>query len=131
MVFENGASYCLDNDGLTDRSLRNYSMVLRNNYIDYQVFDFEKYSNKLRNSANLLTVKTADGEERKIELDPTDLVCRHLAEIIFRKLKELNSHTGEEGLVERFIKYCKENNEMVRINSCSQLAGKVPKHTQS
>lgn len=154
MVFENGEVYCFDNGGLNNESFAEYRNKLNENNVEYHELNFEELSES--SNYNLKSYNPAG--EINIPINKRGFVCRHRATTIFQKLQEFFS-INKINVAKRLLRYYFGNEGMIRINSskggefgefeehglngvdsfqiapkidsCSQLAGELPKHIRS
>jgi len=105
MSFEKDRCCCFDNGVLESNDYMQYFQQLAENTKYFQL-----------ESVDPLTFTTTDGNEIEIAIDSQDFICRHLANIIYEKLFQLQQNS-EQKPIDSFVTYITQNRGLVRKNS--------------
>ncbi len=99
MLFEKGKVYCFDNGGLD--SLKEWKATLTENNVEYLVLPHDpKLTFQLKDKSSI---------DIPIETNTLQYCCRHKANVVYEKLKELKGELKEkENLYDKFDEYLKE-----------------------
>ena len=116
VLFEGSVVYCFDNGGLNNNSIKEYRDVISNNGVVYQKID----------SDLSLQFRLTDGKKIDIGLSSDNFVCRHIANIIEKKLEE-NIKNGDKSKTvnEQFQEYLKQEEKANGESGYTKTAGKM------